>query len=169
MLHQTQTGIHWFQSHLRSGPCGCSSSSADTAALSSCPFYSDSHTAGWPAAPPGQPGTPCWLAWCPSLCPPGTDASPGSGSCTGGSGCICHWPSRNPTSHGHPSQPGPTRKHPRRTQPRLREGTGGCFIGLTYGVTQAWEYFMDLPCRWCCMKPLLEYLQAFHVFDIFHN
>lgn len=82
----------------QSDPCGCSSSSADTAALSSCLSYSGNHTVASPVAPPVLPGTPWTPAWRCVLCPHqrGTAAWSGNVSCTGCSGCTVQKLGRNP-------------------------------------------------------------------------
>lgn len=80
-------------SYLHWAPCGWSSSSADTAAPSSCPSCSGSHTDEYPPALPRQPGTPCCCpAWLLSPCPQGTGALPGTESCSKGPGCTCRSP-----------------------------------------------------------------------------
>ncbi len=82
----------------QSDPCGCSSSSADTAALSSCLSCSGSHIAVSPAAPPAPPGTPWRPAWRCAPCPHqrGTGAWSGNVSCTGCSGCTVQRLGRSP-------------------------------------------------------------------------
>lgn len=82
--------LHWV-------PCGWSSSSADTASPFSCPSYTGSQTKHYPTVLPRQPGSLCcYPAWLPSPCPQGTGASPGTESCSEGSGCTCHSPGCSP-------------------------------------------------------------------------
>lgn len=82
----------------QSDPCGCSSNSADIAALSSCLSCSGSHTVVSPAAPPVPPGTPWRPAWRCAPCPRrrGTGAWSGNVSCTGCSGCTTRRLGRSP-------------------------------------------------------------------------
>lgn len=92
----------------QSDPCGCSSSSADTAALSSCLSYSGNRTAVSPVAPPVPPGTPWRPAWCCAPCPHqrGTGAWSGNVSCIGCSGCTVQRLGRSPevpSTRGNPA------------------------------------------------------------------
>lgn len=97
----------------QSDPCGCSSSSAGTAALSSCLSCSGSRTAASPAAPPAPPGTPWRPAW---RCAPyphrrGTGAWSGNVSCTGRSGCTAQRLGRSPEVPSTRAGPAPNHTH----------------------------------------------------------
>lgn len=84
------------QAYPLSAPDGCSSRSADTAAPSSCPACSGSHTVGFPARPPGLPGTPYWPAWYCDPGLPGTAEGCGTWSCSWIQPHTAHWPGHSP-------------------------------------------------------------------------
>lgn len=110
------------RTHPRSDPCGCSSSSADTAPPSSCLSCSGSRRAESPAAPPVPHGTPWRPAWRCVPCPPrtGTGAWCGTSSCTGCSGCTVRRLWHSPEV---PPGRGTARSHTR-TRLEEREGSG---------------------------------------------
>lgn len=97
----------------QSDPCGCSSSSADTAAPFSCPSCSGSHIEASPAAPPAPPGTPWRPAWrcAPCLRQRDTGAWSGNVSCTGCSGCTVPRHGRSPRVPSTQGNPAPSHTH----------------------------------------------------------
>lgn len=103
--------------YLRWGSCGWSSSSAGTAAPSSCLSCSGSGVTGCPVGPPAPPGTPYFPAWRCGLGPPDTGAWYGNVSCTVRSGYTSRLPVNSPW--------GQSSRHSPKQPPHLKEKTQG--------------------------------------------